>query len=395
MDCPKCGHKQDDTVKCESCGIYFAKFQQQAPPAVAPRRGGSQALQPETSVGLRILVVGALVAAAVIFGVMWERAKPVPQASSAQRPVLAPQPDPVLQPTSIAAAAPSGAAIAQPEIVLSGLQAQLAKSFPPRNAIEAARNATVFIKTGWGIGSGFIVDDACHVITNRHVVETDGASVANKFVQDPETQVRIANTRQELQASIYREQQLRRTLTRLPGTNVEQLKLDQHIKDMQAELADLPGRLSRAITDRVEGAGRSGFTVTLVDGTEFTSLHAQTADNHDLAMFTLPANNCPYVVAGRSAGLALGERLYTIGNPSGLAYTVTSGVFSGARSNGQQIMLQTDAPISPGNSGGPLITESGRVVGINTLVLRGVQGIGFAIPIEAVYEEFLQLEDAR
>jgi S1-C subfamily serine protease len=183
-------------------------------------------------------------------------------------------------------------------------------------------------------------------------------------------------------------------LTRLPGTNVEQLKLDQHIKDMQADLADLPGRLSRVITERVEGAGRSGFTATLVDGTEFTSLHAQTADNHDLAMFTLPANNCPYVVAGRSAALALGERLYTIGNPSGLAYTVTSGVFSGARSNGEQIMLQTDAPISPGNSGGPLITESGRVVGINTLVLRGVQGIGFAIPIEAVYEEFLQLEGA-
>ena len=393
MDCPKCGHKQDDTINCESCGIYFAKLQQAAP-AVAPRRAGSQASQPEASFGMRILVIGALVAAAVLFGVMWERAKSVPQASSAQRPVPALQPVSALQPTMIPATVPSGAATAQPEIVLAGLQAQLAKSFPPRNAIEAARNATVFIKTGWGIGSGFIVDDDCHVITNRHVVETDGASVANKVVQDPETQVRIANVRQELQASIYREQQLRRTLTRLPGTNVEQLKLDQHIKDMQAELADLPGRLSRVIAERVEGAGRSGFTATLVDGTEFTSLHAQTADNHDLAMFTLPANNCPYVVAGRSAGLALGERLYTIGNPSGLAYTVTSGVFSGARSNGQQIMLQTDAPISPGNSGGPLITESGRVVGINTLVLRGVQGIGFAIPIEAVYEEFLQLEGA-
>jgi len=85
------------------------------------------------------------------------------------------------------------------------------------------------------------------------------------------------------------------------------------------------------------------------------------------------------------------ERLYTVGNPQGLAYTVTSGVFSGERGEGNQRVLQTDAPINPGNSGGPLITASGQVVGINTMVARGMQGIGFAIPIEAVYEEFLQL----
>jgi hypothetical protein len=58
---------------------------------------------------------------------------------------------------------------------------------------------------------------------------------------------------------------------------------------------------------------------------------------------------------------------------------------------GQKRMLQTDASINPGNSGGPLITESGRVVGINTLVLRGTQGIGFAIPVEEAYAQFSEL----
>jgi S1-C subfamily serine protease len=129
----------------------------------------------------------------------------------------------------------------------------------------------------------------------------------------------------------------------------------------------------------------------MVDGTEFRSLHAEYADSRDLAIFQLPANHCPHLAPGNSSTLAQGERLYTIGNPSGLAYSVTSGIFSGDRGAGQERFLQTDAPINPGNSGGPLIRENGEVVGINTLVLQGAQGIGFAIPIEAVYQEFLQL----
>lgn len=59
----------------------------------------------------------------------------------------------------------------------------------------------------------------------------------------------------------------------------------------------------------------------------------------------------------------------------------------------QHHYLQTDAPINPGNSGGPLLTEKGEVVGINTMTLRGAQGIGFALPIEAIYEEFSSLHD--
>ncbi|BCL61343.1 hypothetical protein DGMP_20360 [Desulfomarina profundi] len=73
----------------------------------------------------------------------------------------------------------------------------------------------------------------------------------------------------------------------------------------------------------------------------------------------------------------------------GLRHTVTSGVFSGYRKRKDgQIFLQTDAAINPGNSGGPLIDENGFVYGVNTMILRGTEGIGFAIPIEKVYEEF-------
>jgi S1-C subfamily serine protease len=78
-----------------------------------------------------------------------------------------------------------------------------------------------------------------------------------------------------------------------------------------------------------------------------------------------------------------------------MTYTLTSGVFSGERVDGDMRFLQTDAPINPGNSGGPLITEDGRVVGVNTMVLRDTQGIGFALPIEAVFDAFPELDGVR
>ena len=141
---------------------------------------------------------------------------------------------------------------------------------------------------------------------------------------------------------------------------------------MREQLADLSSHLEQTISQRVEAAGRAGFTAVLVDGREFNSLHADFDSNVDLALFQLPVDGCPYIPAGRSTELAVGQRLYSIGNPSGLTYTVTSGVFSGHRLDGRNRLLQTDAPINPGNSGGPLITEDGRVIGINTMVLREI-----------------------
>jgi len=69
-------------------------------------------------------------------------------------------------------------------------------------------------------------------------------------------------------------------------------------------------------------------------------------------------------------------------------------VVSGLREVNGKPYVQTDAPINPGNSGGPLINDQGRVIGINSMVMRGVTGIGFAIPIAAAYAEFPELGPA-
>jgi S1-C subfamily serine protease len=382
MDCPKCGHQQADTVKCASCGIYFAKFAQQQA-LIASRAGAAHDELPDSGFGWRALALTAIVSTAlawyVLRGHATSPATPALPASAASGAV------------QIGAAPPAPSAAGSLPQALRGLEARLARTFPARNAIETARNATVFIKTGWGMGSGFIIDADCHVITNRHVVETDGARVADTMVSSAEMRTRIAVAEQQLRANITRQLQLRRSLAGQPGTNLQLIEIDDRVQAMKEELADLPARVNHAISDKVEGSGRSGFTAIVVDGTEFSSLHAQYADNRDLAIFQLPADHCPHLEPGNSGTLAQGERLYTIGNPSGLAYSVTSGIFSGNRGAGQERFLQTDAPINPGNSGGPLVRENGEVVGINTLVLQGAQGIGFAIPIEAVYQEFLQL----
>jgi serine protease Do len=356
--------------------VYFAKLQPQAPPPSAPRTRPTSAPQ-ESGTGIGTIVITAVLTAALVIGyIQWR--SPAPDTSS-----------PKLNPTAASpATASSSRAVPAPAAQSSG-------SIKPGTPLAAARSATVLIKTGWGIGSGFIVDARCHVVTNRHVVDTDGARVANSVTQDPGIKERLESARQQLVLSINREEELRRALEGRPGTNLEQTELDRHIAQMREQLADLTSQLRENISQRVEASGRAGFTAVLVDGREFNSLHAELARDADLAVFQLPVADCPYILPGSSARLVIGQRLYTIGNPSGLAYTVTSGVFSGERRQGTTTLLQTDAPINPGNSGGPLITEDGRVIGINTMVLRGTQGIGFAIPIETALEGFPQLGEGR
>jgi len=376
MVCPKCSHEQDDTTQCAACGIYFAKFHAAAKP-LPPTR--SRAAPAEPGIGLGAIAGTAIFTALLVFLFMRGRATPTPVAPPQPPSVTA---EVMRRPTVVSdMSTPVAAPAALPAVTGSA-----------RNPIEAARSATVFIRTSWGLGSGFIVDATCHVITNRHVVESDGRRVANNVISDPEMQQRMEEARQRLQVAIYQAQQYRRAIANKPGTNLEQVNLDLRIKQMQSNLANLQGKVSEAIRKEVANGALGGFSARLVDGREFTELHAQFADNADLAVFQLPTRDCPFIPPGHSNNLAVGDRLYTVGNPSGLAYTVTSGVFSGERGgeSGERL-LQTDAPINPGNSGGPLITADGQVVGINTSVARGLQGIGFAIPIETAFNEFFQL----
>jgi S1-C subfamily serine protease len=143
--------------------------------------------------------------------------------------------------------------------------------------------------------------------------------------------------------------------------------------------------------------------VTLHNRKKYRATIVGTDRSHDLAIVQIKAPDLNPMVLGDSKNLQVGQKVYAIGNPFGLAGTLTSGIVSSIRSvqepNGINIdeAIQTDAAINPGNSGGPLLNSHGEVIGINTMIASSVgqnAGIGFAIPIntaKAVLNDLLTL----
>lgn len=117
----------------------------------------------------------------------------------------------------------------------------------------------------------------------------------------------------------------------------------------------------------------------------------------DLTLLKIEDKDAPkfkYVQLGSSDALAVGERVFAIGSPLGLERTVTEGILSTkTRELGGTLYLQTTAQINPGNSGGPLFNLAGAVVGITNMKITFGEGLGFAIPVEAV-KYFLDHRDA-
>ncbi len=139
--------------------------------------------------------------------------------------------------------------------------------------------------------------------------------------------------------------------------------------------------------------GATQLEASLTDGRRFGATRVGDDPATDLAVLRLSASGLPAARFGHSASLKVGQLVAAIGNPLGYQATVTAGIVSALgrtlRSfSGRLIdsVIQTDAPLNPGNSGGPLVDGGGRVVGINTAIIGGAQGICFAIGVDTAVD---------
>lgn len=139
--------------------------------------------------------------------------------------------------------------------------------------------------------------------------------------------------------------------------------------------------------------------VSLGSGKNYPAKLVGAAPEADLALLKIEAGTLlPALELGTSDDLMIGESVIAVGSPFGLSKTVTTGVLSAtgrtvnAGSRSYSDFLQTDAAINPGNSGGPLLNILGKVIGVNTAIIRNAQGIGFAIPINRAKRVMNQLK---
>lgn len=297
------------------------------------------------------------------------------------------------------------------------LQAILESKLLPSGPIENANLAVVSVITSAGSGSGFFVNDDGLIVTNRHVIR--GSDVNNQKVEQvmAEATQRLAEWERNLKREKSHIDQYGKNLkqnwtsfkktTREQGDRISRdrrLAVENSLKEksryLEEWLRDYGGRRNDFLAKKREiDRGKkdfqrktrelsyqSRFTITLADGEDKSAILYRVSDHLDLALLKLNGYQTPYLEVADAGSVTLGQQVYAIGSPLQLKNSVTSGVISNFR--GQYI--QTNSEIYPGNSGGPLVTEDGRVVGVNSmkLITEKFEGIGFAININEVLAEF-------
>ena len=265
---------------------------------------------------------------------------------------------------------------------------------PARNEIERARNATVVIRSSRGFGSGFFVTDDGYILTNKHVVKSDRKDQERVEGLENALKERGRRLEEERGRLLQAEKRLKMRKNRISDAHyaVDKRELVAWHRDFNERKEAFGRKLNEFRVYRQNILYPSNFRIFLVDETEYPVTVVATSWKYDLALLRLQGYRTPYIERGDADRLVHGDPLYAIGSPVKLSlkHTVTSGIFSGRRTFDNKRFIQTNAQISPGNSGGPLLNKAGQVIGINTWKIVGdrVEGLGFAIPIHIATEEF-------
>ena len=282
---------------------------------------------------------------------------------------------------------------------LPDLAARLAAAMHPRTPIEQAVLATVAVKSGVGFGSGFFLTGNGLILTNKHVIRTpeqahEMRATRGERIEDQAAAIesRLEAEQRRLNAAVADLERYRSRIREADYTlnrrslDRWQQDLNRRRSEVETQLRTFRGQMAEAeARDRLNDLDRV-FTVRLADNTELSAYLVAVSDELDLALLKIDGHKTPRLAAAPRGQTAVGGRVYAIGNPVALRNSVTQGVLSGYEGG----LIKTDAKIYPGNSGGPLVNEAGRVLGVNTFkkLTYRFEGLGFAIPIQAAYDAF-------
>ncbi|MEZ5581706.1 MAG: trypsin-like peptidase domain-containing protein [Candidatus Competibacteraceae bacterium] len=299
---------------------------------------------------------------------------------------------------------------AEEKTARQNLQVRLQEQFSPQTPLQEATLGTVTIKTPVGSGSGFFVSENGYIVTNKHVLKLDDNQLNQAQIQFDQAEQRLESFNSQLaveearlkkyQKDLADYQSYVRSLREGPKKTAEQEHyqlLMQQYRQQAKELATNRRKVREQARQfetqqrefnwnrHVAGATRN-FTVVLKDGTELNARLVKFSDDHDLALLKLDDYLTPALKPAATHEFGQGLPVYAIGSPIGIRDSVSNGVISGFASG----FIRTDANIYPGNSGGPLVLENGRVVGINTMVqvTHKFEGLGYAINIDTAWQEF-------
>lgn len=254
------------------------------------------------------------------------------------------------------------------------------------STVEQVRPVIVSVKTPWGRGTGFFIKKS-FIITSKQVVEPDLEKLTA-------LQEQVKLNRQLLD---FNEEKLINYRARLKkmggGSSKDGLKL--LILERERYLVDFKVRQEKdelRLTEQQKTREYPALKIGLYDGSEQSASLVQMSQNYDLALLTVTSvQNSPVLEPSPSGSLLrLGDPIFVFDGSVSPEKSMTTGSFSGYRRVGvrNQMFLQIDAEIPQNKRGGPVLDAAGHVRGIATRTVRDGKNIGFAIPIERVFDEF-------
>jgi S1-C subfamily serine protease len=290
------------------------------------------------------------------------------------------------------------------------IEKELTEKYRPKTDIEKASLSTVTIKTSIGQGSGFFINENGYILTNKHVLRVDEtemkkaeefiARVDNRIEDDEatiaEAENRLRRMRSDLddyKASIDRMTDPNAQIIAMQKYRSQSAQYDFDEAQLRKRKNEFEEKISKYRQEKGEFTKKARmakhdrqFIVILKDKTELEANLVSVSNDYDLALLKIDGCKSPYIQSGAQKEITQGMGVFAIGSPLGVVDSVSSGVLSGYDND----YIRTDAKIYPGNSGGPLITADGKVIGINTLKLitQKFEGIGFAIPVRSAFQEF-------